>query len=119
MSRVLVVDDEPQILALYRAVFEHESFEVLEAASVKDGLRLLEAQPPDAIILDVSMSDGGALEMLRLLKERGCSIPAVVVTGYLVESISAVARCLGAAGVITKTAGPRAVLREVRRVLAA
>src|SRR5581483_5674939 len=97
MYRVLIVDDEPGVLRLYRMFFEHSGFEVLEADNISDAARLHREHLPDALILDVSMQDGGALALLPTLRAEGSKAHAFVVTGGPIESIRADARRYGAA----------------------
>ncbi len=118
MPRVLIVDDEPQILRLYRDFFEEAGFEVVEADNIREAARLHWTHKPDAVILDVSMRDGGALELLPALRDRGSQALAFVVTGYLAESVAASVEHFGA-GIVYKADGPRKLVEVVRGALAA
>jgi DNA-binding NtrC family response regulator len=114
MWRVLIMDDEPQLLRLYRSLFEGQGFEVLAADTVEGAVRLQHDCAPDVIIADVAMSDGGALQLLKIV---GPACPILVNTGGAAQSVAAVARHLGAAGVLQKIDGSVSLLAAVRRVL--
>ena len=78
--RVLVVDDEPDIRATVTAMLEIEGYAVEEAMNGAAALEVIEADPPDIILLDMRMPilDGwGFAEQMRL---RGHAIPIVVMT---------------------------------------
>ncbi len=115
MPRVLIMDDEPQVLKLYRSVFEDETFEVLTAKTVAEALALHREQAPNVIVADASMRDGGAIELLRRI---GATCPVLVTTGGDTENIAAAARHMGAVGVFQKVDGPLALVSAVERVLA-
>jgi signal transduction histidine kinase/DNA-binding response OmpR family regulator len=82
--KVLVIDDDPAALALYRRALGAEGFDVLEAASGGEGLRLAEADAAEAIVLDILLPDLDGFEVAARLKANPAtaSIPIVVVTGH-------------------------------------
>jgi two-component system KDP operon response regulator KdpE len=67
--RVLVCDDEPQILRALRVVLREGGFEVVPAATAKEALDLAAVQPPDAAILDLVLPDGDGIEVCKALRE--------------------------------------------------
>ena len=86
MSRILVVDDEPDVRLVARVVLTSAGHEVLEAASGQAALDLLQGDdPPDAVLLDVRMPGMDGWEVLRRLRddpERG-ALPVVIFTAHL------------------------------------
>ena len=68
MGRVLLVDDEPQILRFLVPLLETGGYEVVSAATAHDALRLSAARPPDAILLDLGLPDLDGQELLRRLR---------------------------------------------------
>ena len=68
MNRILVVDDEKDILELVKIILVGNGFEVITAGSGEEGLRLAVSGNPDLIILDVVMPGLSGLEVCRLLK---------------------------------------------------
>ena len=82
-KRIMLVDDDPDFVALNRALLEKASYEVLVAASGDDCLEKVRGRKPDLIILDMmmsSMNDG--FEVSRVLRntERTKGIPLVMLT---------------------------------------
>jgi signal transduction histidine kinase len=82
MTRVLVVDDTPDMARLMAMAIEDGGYEVLVAADGRSALQMARADPPDVILLDIMMPGMGGLEVLRCLKEepRFQAIPVILVT---------------------------------------
>ncbi len=82
MSRVLVIDDEPDVLMLCRVNLRHEGHEVLEALDGETGLAVAVENPPDAIVLDLLLPAMDGFEILTRLRGAGTTadIPIVVLT---------------------------------------
>lgn len=81
MPRIIVVDDDPDVLEGSRRVLELEGFEVLTAANPADGMKQIEASAPDLVILDVVMdeADDGFI-MARRLRAKGFERPILMLT---------------------------------------
>ncbi|MBM3122298.1 MAG: response regulator, partial [Chloroflexi bacterium] len=74
---VLVIDDEPQILRAVRTILTAKQFRVTTAARGEEGLTLAAAQPPDLIILDLTLPDLDGIEVCRRLRE-WTQVPIIV-----------------------------------------
>jgi CheY-like chemotaxis protein len=87
--QVLIVDDEPDVRELLKAVIEESGAEVIAAASVQEALQVLEQLQPDVLVSDIAMpfEDGYTLiRRVRDLETQGGEIlPAVALTAYLRE----------------------------------
>ncbi|MFQ5534624.1 MAG: response regulator [Sphingomonadales bacterium] len=81
-KRLLVVDDEPDIGDFIRAVAEGQSFEVVVTSKAGDFLKAYDEFNPTAICLDVVMPDVDGIELLKLLADRQCEVPILVISGY-------------------------------------
>lgn len=82
MTRILVVDDEPDVLLLCRVNLQHAGYDVLEASDGEQGLAIAKSQVPDGIVLDLMLPlvDGyGVLDRLRA-DPHTRSIPVLVLT---------------------------------------
>lgn len=81
-KRVLVVDDEPDFVAVVKRNLEQEGFEVDEAYDGEEGLKRVRANPPDAIVLDVMMPDKDGYAVCAELKadRQYADIPVVLLT---------------------------------------
>jgi DNA-binding response OmpR family regulator len=78
---VLVVDDEPSLRLLCRVNLELEGFRVLEAGTLDDARRLLEAEPPDVVLLDVHIAGDDGRDLLEELRASESSTKVVMLTG--------------------------------------
>jgi DNA-binding response OmpR family regulator len=120
--RVLVVDDEPYILKILVFKLRTAGLVPVEAADGEGALCLALAEPPDAILLDLSLSPGlSGFDVLRRLKEdpRTASVPVVVLTAWTDDKERAMGLRLGAARFLTKPFSTKALLEELEGVLAA
>lgn len=79
MKRILVVDDEPELLEIFREHFEG-SYEVDTATSGAAAVERFIRQRPDLVFLDVNMPGANGLEILKLFKQTDDSIPVIMVT---------------------------------------
>jgi len=69
VSRILVIDDEPQIRRLLRVALEAADYRVFEAATGREGLAEAASRQPDAILLDLGLPELDGMEVLRRLRE--------------------------------------------------
>ena len=76
---ILVIDDEPQILRALRTVLSAKRFRVSTASRGEEGLALAAAQPPDLIILDLSLPDMDGIEVCRQLRAWS-QVPIIVLS---------------------------------------
>jgi two-component system alkaline phosphatase synthesis response regulator PhoP len=81
-KRILVVDDEPDFCAIVQGQLEKEGFAVELAYDGVQGLEKVQANPPDAIVLDVMMPEMDGYEMCNKLKsdEKYADIPIILLT---------------------------------------
>ena len=82
-QKILVIDDEPDVVSYLSAFLEDEGFDVLEAGNGPDGLTLAREQTPDLITLDITMPGMSGIEVLTTLRrdERLGRIPVIIITG--------------------------------------
>jgi CheY-like chemotaxis protein len=80
--KILVVDDEKNILKLYKAELEDEGYEVVLANSGKEAIELFRSDPPDLVTLDIMMPDMDGIQVLRQLKQENPQIPVIMLTAY-------------------------------------
>lgn len=112
--RVLVVDDEPGILSILKDVLREEGYRVETAANGAEALRSVEALRPALVLLDMHMPILDGEGFVRALRERGISVPTVVMTaGPAAEQW---ARRLDVQGAIPKPFGIADVVRIATRL---
>lgn len=79
--RVLIVDDQPEVLRVYARALEIDGCEAQTAASAQAAMDLINAGPPDAILIDLKMPYVNGLGFLYRLRETHPKIPVAIVTG--------------------------------------
>lgn len=80
--KILVVDDEKNILKLYKAELEDEGYSVVTANSGREALELFETENPDLVTLDILMPDIDGIQVLRQMKEKRPTLPIIMLTAY-------------------------------------
>ncbi len=116
MRTVLVVEDEPQIVALVRDYLEHAGFAVLVAGDGRTGLVLARARRPEAIVLDLGLPGVDGLDVVRDLR-RDWAVPIVVLTARGDETDRVAGLELGADDYVVKPFSPKELVARVRAVL--
>ena len=121
MSRILIVEDDADLVALARRWLEREGHEVEHAASGPDAVRALAAARalPDIVLLDVMLPKIDGFEILRLIRSeaRTKDLPVVMVTSFTRDKDVARGRELGANDYITKPLMEIDFLDRVRAAL--
>ena len=80
--KILVVDDDENILLFYKEDLEEEGYEVIAVDSGKKALQLFEEENPDLVSLDISIPDINGIELLRIMKEKTPHLPIIMNTSY-------------------------------------
>jgi DNA-binding response OmpR family regulator len=119
MERVLIVDDDPDIVRLVRYNLSHSGYDVQSAASGREALELVEKQPPDLVVLDVMLPDVDGLEVCRTLRQQSASrrIPILMLTARGEEIDRVVGFELGADDYVSKPFSPRELVLRVKSIL--
>ena len=104
MGRVLVVDDEPDVLLLCRLNLQQRGHELLEAPDGTTALQVARAQRPDAIVLDLMLPGMDGYEVLETLRgdPLTASIPVLVLTAKSLRADRERSHGLGASAFLTK-----------------
>jgi DNA-binding response OmpR family regulator len=117
MAKILIVEDEPKMVAGLRDNFEYEGFDVITAHDGMEGLERALATSPDLIVLDVMMPKMSGLDVCRKLKMKRPSIPIIMLTARGQEVDKVVGLELGADDYVTKPFSIRELLARVKAVL--
>jgi DNA-binding NtrC family response regulator len=99
---LLVVDDEPGVLALVRRVAETEGFEVLTCGGGREAIEVAARRTPDLVLVDLRMPDVGGLDVVRAIREADPHARVVLMTGHASIDTAVEAVKLGAADYLTK-----------------
>ena len=116
MPRILVVDDEPQIVDLLRSYLRREGFDVDEAGDGEAALAACARRRPDLVVLDLMLPKVDGLEVCRRIRETS-QTPIIMLTARDEETDKLLGLELGADDYITKPFSPREVVARVRAVL--
>jgi DNA-binding response OmpR family regulator len=100
-GRILLIDDDPSIRFGVSDFLESHGFEVDQGGSCIEGERLYRASRPDAVILDYSLPDGTALELLPRLRAFDPGVPILILTGHGSIELAVQAIKLGAEQFLT------------------
>src|SRR5271167_1450361 len=114
--RVLVVDDEPQIVRALKVVLREAGFEALAAEGATQALDLAAVHPPAAAIVDLVLPDGDGVEVTRRLREWS-EIPILVLSAVGEEEQKVRALEAGADDYITKPFGTRELVARLQAAL--
>jgi two-component system KDP operon response regulator KdpE len=110
--RVLVCDDEPQILRALRVILRDAGFEAVPAETAEEALDLAAVRPPDAAIVDLVLPDLDGVELCRRLREWS-EMPIIVLSAVGDEEAKVRALAAGADDYITKPFGPRELVARL------
>lgn len=81
MTKILIVDDDPDMVAASRIVLERDGYSVESASNLNDGLRRLEETKPDLLILDVMLEEpDDGLRLARQVRRTGNNLPILMLT---------------------------------------
>jgi two-component system nitrogen regulation response regulator NtrX len=116
-GRILIVDDDG-VRTVLRRILGSAGYAVQEAGDAFQALDLLDAQPPDAALLDLKMPGMDGLGLIANLRHRGLEIPIVVLTGHGDEFTSQQVLDAGAAAYLTKPPDRADLLLAVRGAVA-
>jgi two-component system, OmpR family, KDP operon response regulator KdpE len=116
MTRILVVDDEPQILRALRTSLRGAGYEVDTAETAEQALTQLAVSPPDAVILDLVLPDGRGTDIARELRTWS-NVPVIVLSVVGDESEKVAALDAGADDYVTKPFGIDELLARLRAAL--
>ncbi len=117
--RVLIVDDEPDLLSVLHFGLEVEGFDVLEASDGEQGLNIAREQTPDLIVLDLMLPRMDGYKVCRALKfdERYRRIPIFILSARSGETDRRLALDLGADAYITKPYDMKDLVGRIRNQL--
>ena len=119
MKKVLVVDDEEDVLEVLRLVLAKNGYEVLTATSGMDGLTRAQSELPNLIVLDIMMHQMDGWEVLKLFKldERTSGIPVVILSARVEPKDKIRGLQEGAIDYVTKPFAVRDILTKIAAIL--
>jgi len=117
MTKILIVEDEPNMVAGLRDNFEYEGYQVITAGDGAEGLNRAIEDSPDLVVLDVMMPKMSGLDVCKQLKSKRPSMPIIMLTARGQEVDKVVGLELGADDYVTKPFSIRELIARVKAVL--
>ena len=119
-SRILVVEDNPLNLKLIRDVLQISGYDVIEAQSGEEGLRVAAENPPDLVLMDLQLPGIDGTETLRRLRQDtlGPNVPVIAVTALAMAEDKQAAARAGFDGYLEKPISVRALPGQIEAFLA-
>ena len=114
--KILIVDDDPDLLSLVGFALSQAGFVVVKAADVPTALKVFAAESPDLAILDINLPGGSGFDICEAIR-RQSRIPVMMLTARGAEEDLERALDLGADDYLTKPFSPRTLLARVRALL--
>ena len=117
MPRVLVVDDDPQVVRLLRVNLELEGYDVVSASDGNEALEAVAAEDPDLVVCDVMMPGIDGTEVVRRLRADNVKTPVVMLSAKAMRSDMRKGLDAGADEYVTKPFDPAELIEVVDRLL--
>lgn len=119
-KKVLIIDDEMDLVDMIHFRLEASGFEVIDAYDGADGIKKSKEEKPDLILLDLMMPQMNGFEVAEKLKEDSAlkSIPIIVFTAAVTKDLPKQTREIGAKDCIVKPFDPGDLVERVKKVLA-
>lgn len=80
--KILIVDDDQNILRLYKEELEEEGYSIITASNGQEAIEQFEKEEPDLVTLDILLPDIDGIKLLRQMKEKKPRVPVVMTTAY-------------------------------------
>lgn len=118
-ARVLLVEDQEDNRRIVRDLLTSAGYELIEAVTGEDGVRLAEAHRPDLILMDIQLPGMDGYEATRRIRKVPAlaETPIIAVTSYALSGDDAKALAAGCTAYVAKPVSPRALLAKVRECL--
>ncbi len=119
MRRVLVVDDTEANIHLMRFILKENGFEVIEARSGTEGVKLAVQEKPDLILMDIQLPDIDGLEVTKRIRasEADGNIPIIALTSYAMPGDRERIMAAGCTGYISKPIDVKTFIKEIEKCL--
>lgn len=116
MEKILIIEDEIELVRVLRSYLEQSGYQVLEAQRGDKGLALWEQHKPDLVILDLNLPGMDGLDVARHIRQKS-DTPILMLTARVEETDQIVGLEIGADDYVTKPFSPKVVVARVRALL--
>jgi DNA-binding response OmpR family regulator len=80
--KILIVDDDQNILRLYKEELEEDGYDIVTASNGREAMEQFEKEAPDLVTLDILLPDIDGIKLLRQMKEKRPRLPVIMSTAY-------------------------------------
>lgn len=115
-ASVLIIEDEPEIRKLLKAVLTNHDYKPVFAETAKEGLKLISVHPPEIVLLDLGLPDLDGLEVIKHIREWSI-VPVIVLSARGQEQDKVTALEMGADDYLTKPFGSAELLVRLKVAL--
>lgn len=116
-QRVLVIEDQEDLAALYESALRKEGYSVSKAYTGEEGVALFEDNGADAVVLDMTLPEMHGLQALQAIRRMNANVPVVVVTGETADETRRQCERLGVQQYLSKPADYRDIMDALGRAL--
>jgi len=116
MAKILIIEDEPELVKVMRSYLENAGFTVIAETRGDTGLTAWQTNKPDLVVLDLNLPGLDGLDVAREIR-RASNTPIIMVTARIEEAEQLVGLELGADDYLTKPFSPRILVARVRALL--
>ncbi len=117
MKKILIADDEPNIVISLEYLMKREGFEVLIARDGEEALALIEHEAPDLVLLDAMMPKKTGFDVLQAVRQKRSALKIIMLTAKGRDTDMEKGRALGADDYMVKPFSTRELVERVRRLL--
>ncbi len=117
LPKLLIVDDDRFVRDLLRDLLAPDGYAFCEAADGEEAIRMVEAEKPDVVLLDLLMPRVSGMDALRTIRERMPASRVLVITSLDSDALVSQAMAAGAQGFVVKPFHPLEIKQAVRKAL--
>ncbi len=117
MKKILVIEDNPDNMALVTFLLEKGGFTPIQAATGAKGLELAKKEKPHCILLDIQLPDTNGEEVLRVIRQTDDSTPIIAVTSYAMSGDRERLLAAGCSGYLEKPIDPYSFIDQLTEII--
>lgn len=116
-KKILLVDDEVDMLEILKARFEVSGYEVTTANNGKEALGKIKKDKPDAVVMDIMMPEMDGISVLKEIRRTDSALPVFFITAFSNEERVKIASDLNASGFIVKTQDLASEVKNIASII--